>query len=66
MYLYIFGTFRSFDVRKVGYIKVLFYVLIGTIATPFKIAIEILAVLWGITSPKHKFFIVQKDLVQEV
>ena len=66
MYLSIYGTFRSFDIKKVGLFKILFYLVIGILVSPIRIVVEILAVLWGITAPKHKFFVVKKDSTQTV
>jgi len=66
MYLYVYGTFRSFNIRKVGMLRVLLYVLIGKIAIPVKVLIEVAAVFWGIAAPKHKFFVVEKDLTQRI
>merc|ERR1712071_334489 len=66
MYQSIYGTFRSFDIKKVGLFKILFYLVIGILVSPIRIVVEILAVFWGITAPKHKFFIVKKDSTQAV
>jgi len=66
IYLYIYGTFRSFSVRKLGLSRVLFYVWIGKLAIPIKLVLETAAVVWGITAPKHKFFVVKKDSTQNI
>jgi len=60
-YLYIYGTFRSFNRNKVGLPRIFLYILIGTATSPVKIVIETAAALWGVTTSKHKFFIVKKD-----
>ena len=66
IYMYVYGTLRSFNVRRVGAFKVLMYVLMGIVITPVKILIEILAVMWGLVTPKHKFFVVKKGLTDKV
>lgn len=61
-YMYIFGVFMSFDFYKIG-IKKYILLIIGSLLTiPFNVIIEITAVIWGIFSKKHKFFIVQKQI----
>lgn len=66
MFMYIYGTYRSFSIRRFGVVKFIALLLAGIVVTPFKIAIEITAVIWGLLTPKHKFFVVQKDLLQTV
>ena len=66
IYLYIYGTFRSFSIRKFGLKKVAMYVLMGFVLIPVKMMIEITAVFWGVMTPKHKFFVVKKDVTQMV
>jgi hypothetical protein len=34
----------------------------GVFVTPFKVVVENIAVIWGLLTPKHKFFVVKKDL----
>lgn len=62
MYLYIYGTIRSFNVRRYGIVRFVLFLLAGVLVTPFKICVETVAVIWGLFTPKHKFFIVQKEL----
>lgn len=64
MYMYIYGTCRSFSIHRFGLIKFLGFLLTGVVVTPFKVAIEIIAVVWGLLTPKHKFYVVRKDLMQ--
>ena len=66
MYMYIYGTCRSFSIRRFGLVKFLAFLLTGVAVTPFKIMIEIAAVIWGMLTPKHKFYVVKKDLQQIV
>ena len=62
MYLYLYGTCRSYSIKRVPLIKLVAYLLMGTLITPFKLAVEICAVVWGLATPKHTFFVVQKDV----
>ena len=66
IYLYVYGTFRSFSIRKFGLKKVVMYLFMGLMLIPLKILIEMAAVFWGIMTPKHKFFVVKKDVTQAV
>ena len=62
MFLYIYGTCRSFNVARLGVFKFLLLLMAGVFVTPFKVFVENVAVLWGLFTPKHKFFVVRKDL----
>ena len=66
MFLYIYGTFRSFSIARVGVFKFTLLLLTGVIVTPFKVLIENIAVVWGLLTPKHKFFVVRKDTIHYV
>lgn len=65
MWLYIYGTFRSFSITRVGISKFILLLLTGVVVTPFKVTAENVAVIWGLLAPKHRFFIVKKE-VKEV
>lgn len=62
MFLYIYGTCRSFSIARVGVFKFLLLLMTGVIVTPFKVVVENIAVVWGLFTPKHKFFVVKKDI----
>lgn len=66
MFMYIYGTWRSFSIRRFGLIKFLAFLLTGVLVTPFKVIVEIAAVIWGVLTPKHKFYVVKKDQQQVV
>jgi len=61
-YMYIFGVLKSSDLKTTR-LSMLFACLIGQIfILPMNVVIEIVAVIWGLFGPKHKFYIVEKDL----
>jgi beta-1,4-mannosyltransferase len=64
--MYIYGVFRSFSIRRVGIFKFLLLLLSCIFVTPFRIVVENIAVVWGIVTPKHKFFVVKKALTSEI
>lgn len=66
IFLYFYGTCRSFSVSAVGMSRFAFFIVVGILVTPFKLLIEIIAVVWGIITPKHTFFVVKKDLIKLV
>ncbi|KAH9400666.1 Beta-1,4-mannosyltransferase [Tyrophagus putrescentiae] len=61
-YMYIFGVFKSFTVRQIGLKRYAFLIAGALFTIPFNVIIEITAVIWGIFSKKHKFYIVQKQI----
>lgn len=66
LYLYVFGVLKSFDVNKYGLVKYC-AILVGALCTiPFNVAIEVIAVVWGIFGEKHKFYVVQKQTDDEL
>ena len=65
-YMYIYGVFRSFSIRRVGIFKFLLLILSCIFVTPFRIVVENIAVVWGIVAEKHKFFVVKKALTTEI
>lgn len=62
LYMYIFGVFKSFTVARIGLIKFAACLVGAIVAIPFNLVIENVAVIWGITSHKYKFYVVQKQL----
>ena len=59
-YMYIFGVVKSFSLRRIGFIKFATCLVCSILAIPFNVVIENIAVIWGIISNKHKFYVVQK------
>lgn len=60
-YLYIFGIFKSFELSKIGYLKYTIILAAALLTIPLKVIIEIMAVVWGLFTNKHRFFVVQKQ-----
>nr|XP_027200168.1 beta-1,4-mannosyltransferase egh-like [Dermatophagoides pteronyssinus] len=61
-YLYIFGVFKSFKIEKIGYCKYSVIMAAAFLTIPLKALIEIIAVIWGLLTNKHRFFVVQKQI----
>jgi len=61
-YMTIYGVCRSFSIRSLGVLKFLAILATSILVVPFRIVIEATAVVWGLVSPKHKFFVVRKSL----
>lgn len=59
-YLYLFGVVKSFSLRRVGLPRFALFLVCSILAIPFNVVIENIAVIWGIISNKHKFYVVQK------
>ncbi|UYV60209.1 hypothetical protein LAZ67_1000406 [Cordylochernes scorpioides] len=63
IYMYVFGVIKSFSLYRLGPFKFMLY-LSGALCTiPFNIIVENIAVIWGLFSKKHKFYIVNKNLL---
>lgn len=62
IYMYIFGVIKSFPIHRYGPLK-FSLLLAGAIAViPINVIIENIAVIWGVFSKKHKFYIVNKEI----
>lgn len=62
VYMYVFGVIKSFSLYRFGLIK-FFACVLGAVCTiPVNVVIENAAVVWGLLSKKHKFYVVQKDI----
>lgn len=59
-YMYIFGVIKSFRVDRVGWLRMIMYVVVALVTMPFNFLVENLAVLLGLIGNKHKFYIVNK------
>lgn len=65
VYMYIFGVLKSFSLYRFGLLKS-FLCIIGALCTiPVNLVIENAAVLWGIFTNKHRFYVVQKEVAIE-
>lgn len=62
IYMYIFGVIKSFSIARLGYKKFLICLCGALITIPFNVIVENVAVLWGFFGPKHKFYVVQKEI----
>ncbi len=63
MYMNFYGTVRSYLCSKVRGSKIVLMVCLGMALKPFKIVLELGAVLWGLFTPKIQFVVVDKDFV---
>lgn len=62
LYLYIFGLLKSYDLKESVSRGMLVVFMLGQASTLFlNIVIENIAVVWGLMSSKHHFYIVAKD-----
>jgi beta-1,4-mannosyltransferase len=62
IYFQIFGTFKSLSFHRYGFLEVSLAV-IGSICTiPLKIVVENTAVIWGLLTNKHQFYVINKKL----
>lgn len=64
VYMYIFGVLKSFSLYRFGVLKSIICIIgaLGTI--PVNLVIENIAVIWGMLSNKHKFYVVQKEVIK--
>lgn len=60
-YMYIFGFLKTYDLKPRSISIILLYLLIQTITMTFNAVVENVAVIWGLFSPKHHFYVVKKD-----
>lgn len=61
-YMYIFGVFKSFDPARYGLGRYSLLLVGALLTIPFNVIIESTAVIWGLCSNKHQFYVVQKQL----
>ncbi|RWS27991.1 beta-1:4-mannosyltransferase egh-like protein [Leptotrombidium deliense] len=62
IYMYIFGVLKSFTLVRIGPIKFLLCVAGALLMIPVNLVFENIAIIWGIVSNKHKFYVVQKQI----
>ena len=61
IYMFIFGTLKSFPLRRLGLFRAFFSVVGAVLIIPVNIVVENIAVIWAIFSEKHHFYIVDKE-----
>ncbi|KAF4527922.1 hypothetical protein B566_EDAN016584 [Ephemera danica] len=62
IYMYIFGVIKSLSLNRFGTIRCMLCI-IGTLCTiPLNVLIENVAVIWGLCSPKYRFYVVSKEI----
>ena len=61
----LYGTLRSYtySVNHVGIGKLLLLTMLGFAVQPVKYSLEIIAILWGLVTPKNEFAIVDKNVL---
>lgn len=66
MYMNLYGTLRSYtySVNHVGIGKLLLLTILGFVVQPIKYILEIIAILWGLITPKNEFVIVNKNVLR--
>lgn len=62
----LYGTLRSYtySVNHVGIGKLLLLTMLGFAVQPVKYSLEIIAILWGLVTPKNEFAIVDKNVLR--
>ena len=62
----LYGTLRSYSysANHVGIGKLLLLSILGFAVQPIKYILEIIAILWGLITPKNEFAIVDKNVQQ--
>jgi len=61
-YMYVFGLVKSNDIKPKSFPILTLYLIIQVIAITFYALVENIAVIWGLFSSKHNFYVVKKDL----
>lgn len=62
VYMYIFGVMKSFSLYRFGFLKSVICIVGALCTIPFNLLIENTAVVWGVMTNKHKFYVVQKEI----
>jgi beta-1,4-mannosyltransferase len=65
IYMYIFGTIKSFSLSRFGFFKTIIGVLGSLCTIPLNMLTENTAVAWGVLTNKHKFYVVKKEFSKE-
>lgn len=62
VYMYIFGVMKSFSLYRFGFVKSVVCIVGALCTIPYNLIIENTAVVWGLMTNKHKFYVVQKEI----
>jgi beta-1,4-mannosyltransferase len=59
-YMQIFGTIKSLSFHHYGFVKTFFAVIFSICVIPLKGLSESIAVIWGLVTEKHQFYVIKK------
>lgn len=62
VYMYVFGVMKSFSLYRFGVLKSIICIVGALCTIPLNLLIENTAVVWGMFTNKHKFFVVKKEM----
>ena len=62
VYMYIFGAFKSLSLYGYGFFKTLLAVFGVLFTIPLNMITENIAIVWGLLTNKHKFYVVNKKV----
>lgn len=65
VYMYVFGVMKSFSLYRFGWLRSVVCIIGALCTIPINLIIENTAVIWGIMTNKHKFYVVQKEIPTE-
>lgn len=66
IYMYIFGVIKSFSLHRMGVGKLIFFIIGALLTIPFNILVENVAVIWGLFGNKYHFYVVNKELKDQL
>lgn len=66
VYMYIFGVLKTFELKQTNVAMLSVYLIGSMITLSLNIVAENIAVIWGVFSPKHQFYIVEKDIPSRI
>jgi beta-1,4-mannosyltransferase len=64
-YMYIFGALKSFSLSNFGMFKTIIGVFGALCTIPLNMVTENIAVMWGVMTNKHKFYVVNKTVPKD-
>lgn len=62
LYMYIFGVLKSFSLYRFGVLKSIICIFGAICTTPLNVVTENVAVVWGVLTNKHQFYVVDKRI----
>jgi beta-1,4-mannosyltransferase len=65
VYMCVFGVMKSFSLYRFGLLKSVIFIIGAFCTTPMNLIIGNVAVLWGVMTNKHRFYVVQKEIVKD-